>query len=204
MAQDAQSPTGPESERELVAALKAGDEAAYEQLVRDQGGRMLGLARRLMGNDEDARDVVQDAFTSAFRAMSRFAGDARLSTWLHRIVVNTALMKLRSRQRHPEESLEPLLPTFSDQGRSTELFSEWPDAEARLDSEQTRRRVREAINALPESYRTVLLLRDIEGLDTRETAQALGASENAIKIRLHRARQALRTLVDAPLRGSEA
>lgn len=204
MAQDAQSATGPEAERELVAALKAGDEAAYEQLVREQGGRMLGLARRLMGNDEDARDVVQDAFTSAFRAMSRFAGDARLSTWLHRIVVNTALMKLRSRQRHPEESLEPLLPTFTDQGRSTELFSEWPDAETRLDTEQTRRRVREAINALPEAYRTVLMLRDIEGLDTRETAEALGASENAIKIRLHRARQALRKLVDAPLRGSEA
>jgi RNA polymerase sigma-70 factor, ECF subfamily len=187
-------------EAQLVARLKAGDDLAYEQLIRENGGRLLGLARRLTNNDEDARDVLQDAFLSAFRAMDRFAGESRLSTWLHRIVVNTALMKLRARRRRPEEPLDPLLPTFASDGRSAERYAEWPDAERAIEQRETRERVRGGIERLPESHRTVLMLRDIEGLDTRETATMLGITENAVKIRLHRARQALRTLLDTQMR----
>jgi RNA polymerase sigma-70 factor, ECF subfamily len=187
-------------EAQLVARLKAGDDLAYEQLIRENGGRLLGLARRLTNNDEDARDVLQDAFLSAFRAMDRFAGESRLSTWLHRIVVNTALMKLRSRRRRPEEPLDPLLPPFANDGRSAERYAEWPDAERAIEQRETRERVRGGIERLPESHRTVLMLRDIEGLDTRETATMLGITENAVKIRLHRARQALRTLLDTQMR----
>lgn len=185
-------------EEALLARLRAGDDDAFEELVRTYSPRLLGLARRIVGNDEDARDVIQDALLSAFRSMDRFQGDARLGTWLHRIVVNTALMKLRRRRRKPEESLEPLLPAFQSDGHFVERFSAWDQSEradAALSRIETRQLVRGLIEQLPESFRTVLLLRDIEGLDTEETARLLNTTPNAVKIRLHRARQALRTLL---------
>ena len=191
-------PAGPD-ESTLVQALKAGDSQAFETLVRLHGGRMLSVARRFVVNEEDARDVVQDAFISAFRSIDRFEGQSKLSTWLHRITVNTALMKLRSRRRRPEESIEPLLPAFAEDGHHALPVVEWPEAEDLLQRKQTAARVREAIDKLPESYRTVLLLRDIEELTTEETARMLDLTVNAVKIRLHRARLALRTLLDADL-----
>lgn len=164
--------------------------------MRTHSPRLLILARRIVGNDEDARDVVQDAFLSAFRNIGRFAGDSRLSTWLHRIVVNTALMKLRRRRRKPEESIEPLLPTFLADGHHAERFTAWSErADQVLSRKETQAAVRQHIHELPESFRTVLLLRDIEGLSTEETARLLETTPNAVKIRLHRARQALRTLL---------
>jgi RNA polymerase sigma-70 factor (ECF subfamily) len=185
-------------EQSLVARLRGGDDDAFEELVRTYTPRLLGLARRIVGNEEDARDVLQDAFLSAFRSIERFQGDARLGTWLHRIVVNTALMKLRRRRRKPEESIEPLLPAFQSDGHFAETFSSWADGEAAdvtLSRSETRELIRGLIEQLPESFRTVLLLRDIEGLDTEETARVLDTTPNAVKIRLHRARQALRTLL---------
>jgi RNA polymerase sigma-70 factor, ECF subfamily len=183
-------------EAALLGRLRARDEAAFEELVRKYLPRLLALARRIVGNDEDARDVVQDAFFSAFRHLDSFAGDARLSTWLHRIVVNTALMKLRTRRRKPEESIEPLLPSFLADGHHAEKFTAWNiPADALLARKETRQAVRRRIDELPESFRTVLLLRDIEGLSTEETASLLETTPNAVKIRLHRARQALRTLL---------
>jgi RNA polymerase sigma-70 factor (ECF subfamily) len=185
-------------EQLLVARLRAGEDAAFEELVRTYTPRLLGLARRIVGNDEDARDVLQDALLSAFRSIDRFQGDARLGTWLHRIVVNTALMRLRRRRRKPEESIEPLLPAFQSDGQFAERFSAWSETEAAdqaLSRRETRQLIRGLIDKLPESFRTVLLLRDIEGLDTEETARVLDTTPNAVKIRLHRARQALRTLL---------
>ena len=185
-------------EEALLARLRAGDDDAFEELVRTYSPRLLGLARRIVGNDEDARDVIQDALLSAFRSMDRFQGDARLGTWLHRIVVNTALMKLRRRRRKPEESLEPLLPAFQSDGHFVERFSAWDQSEradAALSRIETRQLIRGLIEQLPESFRTVLLLRDIEGIDTEESARLLNTTPNAVKIRLHRARQALRTLL---------
>ena len=180
----------------LLARLRAGDDAAFEELLRTYSPRLLIVARRILGNDEDARDVMQDAFLSAFRSLDRFHGEARLSTWLHRIVVNAALMKLRTRRRKPEESIEPLLPVFLSDGHHAEQFSSWTEpVDQALSREETRQRVRERIDQLPEGFRTVLLLRDIEGLDTEETARVLETTPNAVKIRLHRARQALRTLL---------
>ena len=189
-------PETPSDEAELLARLRARDETAFEEIVRRYLSRLLALARRIVGNDEDARDVVQDAFFSAFRHLDQFAGDARLSTWLHRIVVNRALMKLRSRRRKPEESIEPLLPAFLADGHHAEHFTAWTEpADSRLARKETKAAVRRHIDALPESFRTVLLLRDIEGLSTQETARLLQTTPNAVKIRLHRARQALRTLL---------
>jgi RNA polymerase sigma-70 factor (ECF subfamily) len=189
---------GPAGEAELVARLRGGDEAAYVQLVREQGGRMLAVARRLLRSEDDAADAVQEAFISAFRAIAGFEGGARLSTWLHRIVVNASLMKLRTRARRPEVSIEELLPKFFEDGHHVEEPSEWRSSGplAAMERQEVRELVRREIDKLPADYRTVLMLRDIEGLDTKETAELLGVTPNAAKIRLHRARLALRTLLD--------
>jgi RNA polymerase sigma-70 factor (ECF subfamily) len=184
------------SDADLVAALRGGDEAAFEHLLRTYGGRLLAVTRRLLGNEEDARDAVQETFLRAFRSLGSFEGGSLLSTWLHRIAVNTALMRLRSRKRKPEEPIESLLPAFREDGHFSERFQAWtepPDDEAARREREVL--VRQAIDRLPEHYRTVLLLRDIEELSTTDVAEQLGVTTNAVKLRLHRARQALRTLL---------
>jgi RNA polymerase sigma-70 factor (ECF subfamily) len=192
------------SEATLLEGLRRGDAAAFETLVRQYSGRLLATARRMLRSEEDAHDVVQESFASAFKSMGTFAGDAQLSTWLHRIVVNAALMKLRSRRRRPEESIEELLPDFDDRGRFSDEPSGWTaTADTLLEQRETRALVRRCIDRLPETYRTVLLLRDIEELDTDEAAQLLEVSANAVKVRLHRARQALRTLLERALAESD-
>jgi RNA polymerase sigma-70 factor (ECF subfamily) len=157
---------------------------------------MLAVARGLLRNEEDARDVVQNAYISAFRGLPTFKGTSQLSTWLHRIVVNGALMKLRTRRRKPEQSIEELLPGFLEDGHHVENFCGWASqADQLLEHKQMRQVVRAAITELPETHRAVLILRDIEDMTTDEAAVALGITPNAVKIRLHRARQALATLV---------
>lgn len=193
------------SDAELLARLRAGDETAYEELVRNETRHLLAVARRLLRNEEDAQDAVQQAFLSAFRALPAFNGQSRLTTWLHRIVTNAALMKLRTRGRQPEDSIEDLLPRFREDGHHVEQFSEWAlPADARMLRRETRAHVRAAIEALPSSYRTVLLLRDIEEFSTEQTAQALGVNPNTVKIRLHRARQALLKLLKPRMETSDA
>jgi RNA polymerase sigma-70 factor (ECF subfamily) len=187
-------PGGPDAA--LVERLRRGDGPAFEDLLRRHTGRLLAVARRLLGNEEDARDVVQDAFLSAFRSIDRFDGQAALGTWLHRIAVNAALTKLRSRRRHPERPIEDLLPTFLDDGHQARPLRDWPDPGAALQREEARAAVRRHIDELPADYRTVLVLRDLEELDTEETARLLGLTPGAVKTRLHRARQALRTLLE--------
>jgi RNA polymerase sigma-70 factor, ECF subfamily len=186
----------PSGDAALVDQLRAGDRQAFETLVHRYGGRMLATARRLVGTDDDARDVVQEAFIAAFRAIDGFAGTAQLSTWLHRIVINAALMRLRSRRRRREESIDDLLPRFDEEGRWAEpVAAEETSTDGLLERRETRTMVRAAIERLPLNYRSVLLLRDIEELDTEEAAALLGVTPNAVKTRLHRARQALRTLL---------
>jgi len=188
------------SELILLARLRQQDEVACEELVRSQSGRLLSVARRILRNEEDARDAVQEGFMSAFRALPDFNGQSRLSTWLHRIVVNAALMKIRTRTRRPEKPIDDLLPRFLDDGHHAEPTSDWMSANELIEQRETRERVRAAIDQLPESYRTVLVLRDIEELDTSETACALGLTPNTVKIRLHRARQALARLLEPTFR----
>lgn len=181
---------------DLLAALRRGEEWAFETMVRLFGARLLAVARRFVKNEEDARDVVQSSYLSAFRSLAEFEGNAQLSTWLHRIVVNTALMKLRSARRKPEESIEALLPAFQEDGHHVERFSDWSaPADRLLEQKETRATVRACIERLPEGYRTVLVLRDIEELSTQEVAEMLTMTTTAVKVRLHRARQALSTLL---------
>jgi RNA polymerase sigma-70 factor (ECF subfamily) len=185
------------SDAELIERVRGQDEAACAELVRRHGGRMLTVIRRFLPQDADANDALQDAFLSAFRKIDQFDGKAQLGTWLHSIAVNAALQKLRRAKSRPESSLEELLPKFISDGHHAIEIPDWsPTAAAMAERDETRQQVRAAINRLPESYRTVLLARDIEGMDTEQTAQALGVSVPVVKTRLHRARLALRTLLE--------
>jgi RNA polymerase sigma-70 factor (ECF subfamily) len=185
----------------LVARMQTGDDDAFEACVRIHCGRLLAVARRILNNEEDAHDAVQDAFISAFKGIGSFEGTARLGTWLHRIVVNAALGRLRSRERHPEHSIEDLLPHFGEDEHQLHPPAPWKGtSDAIAVQKESRELVRRCIDQLPETYRTVLLLRDIEGLDTEETARLLETSVGVVKTRLHRARQALRTLLDPHFR----
>lgn len=189
-------------ESALLARLRAGEEAAFEEVVRAHAGHMLAVARRFFPGDDDANDAVQDAFLSAFRSIQKFEGGSKISTWLHRITVNASLMKLRGRSRRPEKSIEDLLPRFEDDGHRANVLPAWREPkEGAMERAELRALVRRRIDELPDDYRTVLVLRDIEGLDTESAAEALGITTAAVKTRLHRARQALRELLDPDLSG---
>jgi RNA polymerase sigma-70 factor (ECF subfamily) len=151
----------------------------------------------MLGNDHDAQDAVQEAFSSALRSIASFRGDATISTWLHRIVVNAALMQLRRRRRCAEVAIEDLSPAFDAQAcgaQADELLGganeNWNEAR------ETREAIRRCIDQLPPIYRSVLWLRDIEDLSTCKVATILELNPNTVKIRLRRARQALKSLLD--------
>jgi len=180
-----------------IAALRRKDPVACEALVREFGGPMLTIARRYLHSEQDCEDAVQEAFVSAFQAIERFEGNSTLGTWLHRIVVNASLMKLRSSSRRREVSVEALLPTFDQSGHHILPIQSWRRMpEDQLLQEETRTTVRQCIDMLPDDCRTVLVLRDIEELSTEQAAEILDPTPGAIKTRLHRARQALRTLLE--------
>ncbi len=195
-----------------LAALQAGDDRAFERLVRAHIGRLHAVAMRLLQNPADADEVVQEAFLSAYRNLATFRGDARLETWLHRIVVNAALQRLRRRKRQvgadsPSSSsssghdgggeVDGLLPRFQANGYPEHFHRPWVQTTEELATRaETREQVRRMIDKLPDNYRTVLVLRDIEELDTSAVAELLELTPGTVKVRLHRARQALRNLLE--------
>ena len=186
----------PDVELKLEVVPKKAAERVDDHDVEGRG-RLLATARRLLGNDHDAQDAVQETFISAFNSIASFRGDARLSTWLHRIVVNAALVQLRHRRRWSEVAIHDLLPRFEGDGcwaEGTELSS--GAVEHLTVARDTREAVRRCIARLPAIYRSVLVLRDIEELDTGEVGRMLAINVNTVKIRLHRARQALKSLLD--------
>ncbi|MEM7024284.1 MAG: sigma-70 family RNA polymerase sigma factor [Pseudomonadota bacterium] len=185
------------SQAELVGALQAGDEQAFETVVRRYGGRLLAATRRLLQNEEDARDSVQEAFLQAFRRIDRFEGHADLGTWLHRIAINQALMKLRARGQRREGPIDELEGEFDRLGSRIEPSLDVRETvDEMLARRQTCTEVMARIAELPEHMRVVLMLRDIEELSTREVAALLDLSEANVKIRLHRARAALKKLLE--------
>lgn len=190
-------PTESEDDLVLLAPLRRNESDAQEEFVRRYCGRMLVTARRFLHNEADCHDAVQEAFISAFQAIDSFEGNSKLGTWLHRILVNVCLMKLRSQSRRHEVSIEELLPGFDRSGHHQQSVPRWRQpAEQQLQSRETQALVRRCIDQLPDDYRGVLLLRDIEELSTEETASILAITPGAVKTRLHRARQALRTLLE--------
>jgi RNA polymerase sigma-70 factor (ECF subfamily) len=182
---------------DIVARLKRGESSAYEEVIRELGGRLLATAQRMTGNEDDAREALQDAFLSAFRNIQRFDAKSRFSTWMHRIVINACLMKLRAKRRRPSVSLDDLgNGRNGEEGSGALDIASWRERAPDEPDEQTQRRVRDEVSELPEDYRTIIMLRDIEELDTEETAVVLGISQSAVKTRLHRARLALRERLD--------
>ena len=187
-------------EPELVAALRAGDADAFESVMRRYGGQLLAVATRILGNETDAQDALQEGLINAFRAIDRFEGQSKLSTWLYRIVVNAALKGLRTRSRRPAVSLDQLLPTYYADGHRHAPERPWsPLGDDELARDETRRQLRDKIHALPDDARNVIILRDIEGLDTEQAATVLDIEPGAVRTRLHRARQALRTMLEESL-----
>jgi RNA polymerase sigma-70 factor (ECF subfamily) len=179
------------AERELVARLQLGEEAAYETLVRSHGPRMLALARRYFATQDDAEDVLQSAFVLVFRFIGRFEGQSRLSTWLHRIVVNCSLMRIRTRARHPEVlfhlgDLENSCVSGAFRGKSS--LDE-------LVHRETRERVRAAVDRLPDSVRPAVALCALGGVSLSDSSRLIGAPRTAVKAALGRGRTALRTML---------
>lgn len=176
---------------DLVARLQAGDQAAYAQLVEEHAGKIYRLALRLMGNEADAEDVLQETFLSAFKSIDRFEARSSLSTWLYRIASNAALMRLRRKEPEQVSVDEPL---ERDDGEliPRQLFDFCCLPEEDLLRDEARAELNRAIDELPPSLRSVFVLRDIEGLSTEETAEALDLSVSAVKSRLMRARLKLR------------
>lgn len=185
------------SDEALVERAKVKDFDAFEELVARYEDKVYRLAFRFVRNDTDAQEIVQETFLSLWRKIDGFKGDSQFSSWLYRVTANAALMRLRSQRRHPEVSTEELEPGTLD--RVEQIFGQagggdnWarrPDEE--LQSDELRNYIQKAVDELPELYRAVFLLRDVEGLSTEDTAEALGVTVPTVKTRLHRARIALR------------
>jgi RNA polymerase sigma-70 factor (ECF subfamily) len=186
---------GPDDDEGIAARAAAGDESAFETLVRRHQGRAYRLAYRLVGPDGDAQDAVQEAFLQVYRKLPSFRGEARFSTWLFRIVTNAALMQRRGRRRRPAESLEEYLPRFDADGRHEGTPAQLAAAcgvEERLDRTRLAEKARLAVDRLPDAYRAAFVLRDLEELPTAEVGAVLGLEPAAVRQRVHRARLMLR------------
>lgn len=188
----------PAGEAALVARLRAGDGAAYEEAFRAHDGAMTAVARGFFADPGEAAEAVQDARVSAFRGMGGFAGTARLGTWLHRVTVNACLMRLRARRRRRTVPLDgsSLDGSSLGGGRLPGRSDSGEHPVRRLARAEAAARVRACVNRLPAAYREVIRLRDLEEFDTDETAARLGTNAGVVKTRLHRARHALRRLLE--------
>ena len=175
----------------LVQSAKAGDVGAFEELVRRYDRNVFRIAQHITQNREDAEDVVQDAFIKAFSNLKQFQGQSKFYTWLVRIAVNEALMKLRRRRPERMVSLDEDVKT-EDDSVPREVADWSPNPEQQYSQAELRDILDRTIHGLPASFRTVFVLRDVEGLSTEETAQALDLSVPAVKSRLLRARLQLR------------
>jgi len=187
----------------LVEQLKVRDEAAVTVLIARYGDRLFNVALRITGSHQDAEEVVQDVLWGVFRKIHTFHGESKLSTWIYRIAVNAALNKRRGKRSELEVSLKECLPKFLPDGHR-EGHPDLPDwsqtPEEELLSRETQTILTRAIDELPGLYRTVLILRDVDGLSNEEVAEAVGESVAAVKSRLHRARMALREQLDRVFR----
>lgn len=186
----------------LLEALKAGDRYACACMIKHHGGQMYAVALRIVGDSDEAEEVVQEAFISACGSVAGFEGRSKLSTWLYRITTNAALMRLRKQRGNTVSLDEPQLTEDGD--LLPRQLGDWqvePSQEA-LTSE-LRQVMEEAVQSLNPTLRAAFVLRDIQGLSTEEAAAALDISETALKVRLHRARLQLRESLAGYLAGNE-
>lgn len=189
---------GQPGDRELVEKAQRGDGAAFAMLVERHQRHLYRLALRMTNSEADAQEVLQEAFLNAYQKLPLFRGEAQFSSWLYRIAANSALMRLRRRRRAPDgladQPLELAGPKFSAEGYlEPSSTSDWSQrADERMMSSQLGSAINKAVQELPEDYRTVFLLKDVDGLSNEDIAQALDLTVPAVKSRLHRARLALR------------
>jgi RNA polymerase sigma-70 factor (ECF subfamily) len=186
-----QSDLAAANELDLANQAKQGDHAAFTELVNRYARKIYRLARHITQNDQDAEDVLQETFLKAYSRLDQFQGNSKFYTWLVRIGVNEALMRLRRRRGGQTVSLDEELET-GDGSIPRDIASEGSDPEENYGREELRESLERAIDSLAEIYRAVFLLRDVEGFSTEETAQMLGLSVAAVKSRLLRARVQLR------------
>jgi RNA polymerase sigma-70 factor, ECF subfamily len=188
---------------ELIERLQAKDPQAFTEFMDRFGRRLLGFGMRMCGDREDAREVVQDTLLKTFQSVHELKNRAAFAGWLYRIATNACLMKRRKSKFLEEEiPLEDVLPDRAALSQGGPDWNRLPD-EAALDGE-LQGKIRAAILELPDTYRSVLVLRDLEGLDTEEAAQALGLSKDVVKMRLHRARAKVRDRIEAYLTSGAA
>jgi RNA polymerase sigma-70 factor (ECF subfamily) len=189
------------SDEELVALARAGDVAAFEELIGRHEEKLYRLAMRFVRNETDAAEILQETFLSAWRNLGSFQGKAQFASWIYRVAVNAALMMLRSHKRHPQVAVEDVSPEALGEAASNAPqgvgagvdWSRRPDEQ--FQSEELRQQIQGAVDELPESQRAVFLLRDVDGLSTEETAEILQVTVPTVKTRLHRARLALREAI---------
>ena len=173
----------------LVQRAKAGDGEAFEALVRKHHAQVFRLALTMVKNAGDAEEVTQETFLNIFRKLDSFRGDSKFSSWLYRVTANFALMRLRKQRRQPTALLDDLLPQYQETGEAERPPSDWSErADRQIENKELGRKIDDAIQKLPEKYRIILVMRDVEGLSNEEIAQALGLSIPAVKSILHRSR----------------
>lgn len=192
--------TSVEEDRELLSRAQAGDMSAFEALVGRHEEKVYGLALRMTRSEADAAEIAQDTFLSAYQHLAEFRGEAAFGSWVHRIAANNALMRLRRQKVVDMVSDDELAgPEFTDRGSLADgPESDWSKrADDKILEDELGRAIQAATDALPEGYREVFLLKDVEGLSYEEISEMVGISIPAVKSRLHRARLSLREAIDA-------
>ena len=186
-------------ESQLLRAAQGGDAGAFDALVRPHLGLFFRVIVRILGNEAEAQDALQDALLAMYRELGSFAGSSRFSTWGYRVCANQALMHRRKRIRRREDAIEDLMPRYADDGHHMEDGSlEWSQEAEALDTaarHELKARILGGLERLSDEQRAVFVLRDLEGWDTDDIAARLGISRDLVRQRLHRARLALRALL---------
>ena len=174
-------------DKELVEAIKKGSDEAFEVMVSRHQARVYGLALRLTRSNEDAEEVLQDVFTTVYKKLDTFQGKSAFSSWIYRITANTSFMKLRKRRQRPasflEDLSEPVKEVVLEENGGDDLYST-----STGERQELRSQLEEAIRKLPDQYRDVFILRDVDLLSSKEVSRALDLSVPAVKSRLHRSR----------------
>jgi len=185
------------SDEEIVGRVRAGERELFELLMRRHNQRVYRVVRAVLRDEDEAEDVMQQAYVNAFTHLHQFEGRSRFSTWLTRIALNEAFLRRKSIRRSTALTQPPA--EFSEETREPVegLASPHPDPEHRAYAQELHRVLEQAVDALPETYRVVFMLRDVEGLSTSETAESLGIAVDAVRTRLHRARAGIRRAVTA-------
>jgi len=196
----------PVLENKLITQAQEGDGDAFSSLVSPYLGLFFAGIHRILQDTLDAQDALQEALISIHGELPRFQGKSKFSTWAYRICINEALMLRRSRIRRREDNIEDFMPRFTPEGHliNTEKMRDWSQdalALVSVESDQVRAKIREGLGRLSDEQRAVFILRDLEGMDTDEVAQALGISRGLVRQRLHRARLGLRGILEAFMSG---